>query len=289
MLTALRRAAIAVSAVVALLPITAPAATAGEPAAMIRAAAVAPACPELAPATPIPGTPVRILAVGDSITAACQWQQELDRLLTKAWVPHVITTYAVGGTSCRYWTDKITDVVAAAQPDLAYLYCGTNDNPNDSCYGESCTAWAYRSLVEAIHNYRPAKAWVVPTLIGYSDGTMSPDWLWITNEPRANDTIYSQFLYYTPPATQSWFAGIADVQKMPGTGDYLDGDTCNPATTTCAVHPNAKGYRTIGRIMYDSVAPNLGWPAATALGEPVLCGMYGHRKGGTRPQYTPCN
>jgi hypothetical protein len=45
------------------------------------------------------------------------------------------------------------------------------------------------------------------------------------------------------------------------------------------------GYRTMGRIVYDSIFANQGWPAPT---EPPLCGMYGHRKGTPRPQYIPC-
>jgi hypothetical protein len=155
--------------------------------------------------------------------------------------------------------------------------------------GESATTWAYRYLVETIHGYRNPPPLIVPTLIGYSDGTMAPDWLWITNEPATNDHLWSQMPIYMPPRTSpSWYAGIANIQTMPGTAVYLDGETCNPAVSTCAVHPNATGFRAVGRLMYDAAAGGKGWPPATSLGEPVLCAMSGHRKGYPRPSYIPC-
>jgi lysophospholipase L1-like esterase len=251
---------------------------------------VSPACGDISTSAGVAGAPIKILAMGDSITSACQWQGELDRLLTKAGVPHVITTYAVPGSRCKYWVPNIDTVLATVQPDLVYLYCGTNDDPNEKMYGENATGWSFRYLVERIHTYRPGKpALLVPTLIGYSDGTMAPDWLWATNQPRTNDTLWSQMTRYMPPkASPSWYAGIANIQTMPGTAEYLDGDTCNPSAATCGVHPNAKGYRTIGRLMYDAAAGGMGWRAADSLGEPPPCGLSGHRKGYPRPGYRPC-
>jgi len=238
---------------------------------------VSPACPDISTSAAVSGAPVRILAIGDSITSACQWQAELDRLLTKARVPHVITTYAVGGSRCKYWVPNIGNVLATAQPDLVYLYCGTNDDPNEKMYGETATAWSFRYLAESIHTYRPAKpALLVPTLVGYSDAAIAPDWLWANTEPKTNDILWSQMTRYMHP---SWYAGIANIQVMPGTAEYIGGD---------GIHPNAGGHRTIGRLMYDAAAGGMGWPAAASLGEPPLCGMSGHRKGYPRPAYTPC-
>jgi lysophospholipase L1-like esterase len=244
-------------------------------------ASVSPACGDISTSAGIAGPPVRILAIGDSITWACQWQVELDRLLTKAGVPHVITTYAVPGSRCKYWVPNIDTILATVRPDLVYLYCGTNDDPNEKMYGETATAWSFRYLAERIHTYRPARpALLVPTLIGYSDGTLAPDWLWAVNEPKTNDTLWSQMTRYMPPnANPSWYAGIANIQVMPGTAEYIAGD---------GIHPNAGGHRTIGRLMYDAAAGGMGWPAASSRGEPTPCGLSGHRKGYPRPAYTPC-
>lgn len=244
-----------------------------------------PACPDITPATQPPGTPVRILAVGDSITAACQWQLELSRLLTVAGVPHVIITYAVGGSRCNYWPDKIAAVAAAAQPDVGVLYCGTNDDPAESCYGEVCTRWAFRATIEGIRTYRSPQPAIVPVLIGMSDWSLSPAWS-LAAESQTTDHLWGEMTRYMP----SWYTvdGVAKVDRMPGTATYLDGDGCNPAVSTCGIHPNARGYRTVGRLVYDAAAVTMSWPAATTIGEPVLCGMSGHRRGYPRPVYTPC-
>jgi lysophospholipase L1-like esterase len=233
-----------------------------------------------------PAPPLRILAVGDSITAAGQWQIELGRLLTEAGVPHVITTEALGGSRCDHWPSLLPGILAADQPNLMILYCGTNDDPAEKLYGESATAWSFRYMVETAH---AAGAQVLPALVGYSDGTQAPDWLWVANEPATNDTLWSQMTRYLPPNSSGWFPGIANLQLMPGTAEYIGGDTCNPATATCGVHPNDKGYKTVGRLFYDAAAPGMGWPSATSMGEPPLCGMAGHRKGYPRPSYVPCS
>lgn len=238
--------------------------------------------------------PLRILAVGDSISVggtspgSGRWQDELDRLLMEAGVAHTITTYAVGGTDCYYWTSRIAAILAAAQPDLVIVYCGTNDDPAAVIWGEPKTSWSMRVLIETSHGYRTPPPLVLPTLIGYADPTIAPAGL-PANEAATNDHIYSQLWRYRPPqVTPSWLAGIADVQQMPGTARYLDGDGCDPRTSLCGFHPNARGYKTVGRIMYDSAQAGMGWPTAVSMGEPPLCDMAGHRTGYPRPTYTPC-
>lgn len=224
---------------------------------------------------PAPGraepVPVRILAVGDSITAAGRWQAELDRLLTAAAVPHVIETEALSGSRCNRWPGLMPGILAAHQPDLVVLACGTNDDPNELCYGEPCTGWAWRSIVEQVHTYRPGGALVLPALIQYSDPLIAPDWL-LSFEPRTNDAVYAQWSRYP----SSWFAGLVDLQRVPATADDLDAG---------GVHPTERGYRAYGRLVYDAAAAAMGWPAAT---DPPLCGLYGHRRGYPRPSYTPC-
>lgn len=226
--------------------------------------------------------PLRILAIGDSITVgnstsgSGRWQDELDRLMTKAQVPHVIETEAVSGSRCGYWTDKIDSILTSHNPDLVILNCGTNDDRAQTCWGEPCTDWAWRVIVEAVHNRRPANPIrTLPTLIGYSDPLVNYGDDVLTREPVTNDGIYAQFGRYPT----SWYAGFANVQVMPATATYLDDG---------GVHPTARGYRTIGRIYYDALQGGMGWPTAATLGEPVLCDMYGHRKGYARPSFTPC-
>jgi lysophospholipase L1-like esterase len=236
--------------------------------------------------------PLRILAVGDSITAgntstgSGTWQAELDRLLTAAGVPHVIETEALSGSRCDHWPPLIAGLLAAHHPGLLVFYCGTNDDPNAMIYGEPATGWAFRSVVEAAH---ASGAQVEPVLIGYSDAALAPDWL-LANEPRTNDILWPQMARYLPPNVPSaWFPGVANIQAMPGTAEYLDGDGCDPGVSTCGIHPDAKGYRTVGRLVYDAAAPGMGWPPASAFGEPPLCGMSGHRKGYPRPvPYLAC-
>lgn len=225
--------------------------------------------------------PLRILAVGDSITADGRWQAELDRLLTTNGVLHSIDTEAVGGTSCAWWPTRMAAILAAHQPDLVILYCGTNDDPNRQAYGEPETRWAMRSMIEAAHSYRPGNPpKILPSLIGMSDPMMSPQWL-LDNEYKTVDNLW---VAQTPYRNSGWFAGLLDLQQLPATADYLDGDTCNPATATCSVHPNAKGYRTIGQLAYRAVRASMGWPDTV----PQPCGMYGHRRLYPRPTYTAC-
>lgn len=236
-----------------------------------------PAAPSPSPSpspSPTPST-VRILALGDSITAAGKWQLELDRLLTQAGVPHVIETEAVPGSRCGYWPPRITSVLAAHQPDLVALFCGTNDDPGETAFGESATGWSFRTVAEAVHGYRPANpAKMLPALIGYSDPLVVPDWL-SAYEPRTNDTLWLNMAPYMP---QGWFAGVADFQRLPATATYLDAG---------GVHPLPRGYQAMGRIVYDAARAGMGW-APTAATEPVLCDMYGHRKAYPRPAFTPC-
>lgn len=231
--------------------------------------------------------PVRILTLGDSRSSSGQWQAELSHLLDAAGVPHVISNPAVAGTSCSYWPPQIKGLVNAFQPDLVVLACGTNDNPATMTHGESATSWAFRSVVEAVHAYRPRNpARTLATLVQYSDPILAPGWL-LSNEPKTNDNLYSQMHYYLPPRTRpGWLAGIADLQAIPATATYLAAEPY-PGTPSgqIGIHPTAHGYWYMGRIIYDAARAVMGWPPAT---EPPLCDLYGHRQSYPRPAYTPC-
>jgi lysophospholipase L1-like esterase len=217
---------------------------------------------------------MRVLTLGDSITAAGGWQSELSRLCALVGVTLDVRNVAVPGKRTDYWPDKIAALLTQHDPDLVTLFSGTNDDPYDPIYGEPKTAWSFRSVVEAVHGYRPANPPKLAVgLIQYSDPLIAPDWL-LRNEPMTNDTLWTQMQHYLP---QGWFVGIANFQQIPSTADYLDAG---------GIHPNAFGYRTMGRIVYDAIHDGMGWPACS---EPPLCGMHGHRKGYPRPAYTPCS
>jgi hypothetical protein len=236
--------------------------------------------PSPAPSTtqgPLP--PVKILTLGDSITAGTtdgQWQTTVCSLMASlAGRACQITNPAVSGTSCIYWPSRVQALLDAAQPDVVTFNCGTNDDAAAVIYGESATTWAWRSTVETIHNWRPATL-IVPSWIQYSDPLLTYDWV-LHNEPITNDHIYQEFVRH-----QSWFPAIADFQQIPSTADYLEG-RCDPAVADCGIHPTTKGFAVMGRIEYDAIATGMGWPKSAAL-----CGLYGHRKGYPRPAYTPC-
>lgn len=224
-------------------------------------------------------TTLRIMTVGDSITAGrtsegsgC-WQDELARLCSAyAGVCLDVRNLAVAGTRTTYWPSRIKALLGQHQPDLVTFFTGTNDDVAEMCFGEPATSWAWRSTVEAIHAYRTPPTLIVPALIQYSDPLIAPQWL-LDSQPITNDRIYREWSRYNN--TPGWFAGVCDFQRIPATADYLDDG---------GIHPTARGYRAMGRIVYDAIQAAMGWPACQ---EPPLSGMYGHRRGYPRPPYIP--
>lgn len=217
---------------------------------------------------------IRILTLGDSITEDGAWQDETSRLLFDAKIPNIVINVAVSGTRCSYWPERIDALLATHQPDLVVLACGTNDDPAEMMpWGESRTGWSVRYVIEAVHAYRPLdRAKTLPALIQYSDPLIAPAWL-LANEETTNDHLWAnQYLYLSGPQ----LAGVANLQTIPATADYVSAD---------GIHPVDRGYRAIGRTVYDAARASMGWPAAI---EPPLCGQYGHRRGLPRPTYTPC-
>jgi lysophospholipase L1-like esterase len=182
------------------------------------------------------------------------------------------------GSSCWQLAGQVQRALETYQPDLVVLECGTNDDPTAMAYGEPLTGWSFRATVEAIHQFRPDRPIpIVPVLIQYSDPSRAPRWLWETNEPRTNDVLWTNMRLYRPPFTSApWFAGIADLQRIPSNATYLDGT---------GIHPTPRGHEVIGRIVYDEAAARMGWPPAA---EPPPCGLDGHRPGTAAPAVTPC-
>lgn len=216
---------------------------------------------------------MRILAVGDSKTHDGRWQTELTRLLNLAGITHTISTEAVGGTRTNYWPSRIQGLLTQYHPDLLIFAAGTNDDPTEKSYGEVSTGWAIRSVIEAAH---VAGAKVLPALISYSDPLTAPTWL-LANEPKTNDVLWTNIARYWPPNASGWLAGIVNFQAIPANLTYLDVD---------GIHPNAYGYKVMGRLIYDAAQAGMGWPVCA---EPPTCGMYGRRRGEPIPAYTMCS
>lgn len=210
---------------------------------------------------------VRIFVVGDSISAGCgnnpptTWCGPFDEILTTNQIPHVIGAYAIPGWSCQtLWSQGFRDSVVAFQPDLVVMNCGTNDVPNSQATKDAMgTAW--RSMVEYVKTHTGAM--ILPALIQYSNPEIQDrygrSWL-IPGEKNANDVMYFNWQYYP-----SWFAGVVDLQRVPGDYSYLnDGSD--------GIHPNAFGEKVYAAIFYRAVRGYYGWP--DNVDEP--CGMFGH-------------
>lgn len=221
-------------------------------------------------------TPLRILTIGDSMSEQGIWQDKLSEMLTSSGIPNEIVDVSVGGTNCHYWTSRLTAALQAHNPDLLVISCGTNDDPNQKIWGEPITGWSLRTLIETAYNWRPSnRVKVLTSLIQYSDPKIAPDWL-LSNEPRTNDILYRNMLYY-PRGTI--LAGIADFQYIPSTATYLDSG---------GIHPTDRGYGYMARIAYDAAKGTMGWPELNPEEYPPLCDLYGHRKGFARPSFVPC-
>lgn len=224
----------------------------------------------------IPPSIVKIAAAGDSISEPCLtasgWCGELSATLATQGIHAEISALASGGKRCRWIAERIHAFLAEKQPDILLLNCGTNDNEPtvEYCYGEPCTTWAWRVIVEAA---RAAGVHVGVAFIGYTDQD-APDARG-GNKLRletTNDLLYSQIVKYEVP----WDLALANFQVVPGNPDYLpDG-----------VHPiGPLGSRTYAQIWHAAVAAkSWGWPATGT----TPCGMYGRRIGYPVPTHIPC-
>lgn len=224
------------------------------------------------------GIPLKILVVGDSISVGCEtvplagWCAEFSSLLSKRGVSHSIYGHVHGGWSCAALQPGFAQSFQSRDPDLVIMNCGTNDvpgSPNDPVMGEK-----WRMMVEYAHIYG---AKVLPVFVQYSNPEINAEngraWL-IGGEGNANDTIYNNMQYYQP---YGWFAGIADLQQVPGNWDYLKGGVDG-------IHPSEYGNKVYAALFYRSLRGYYQWPDTV----PVPCGMWGHREIYDAPQYQPC-
>lgn len=229
-----------------------------------------------------PGAPIRILALGDSITAPCAntppggYCGPLGAMLDAASVPHTFISDALPGSDCGYTSANIStfltrDLPSPTADDLVLLDCGTNNIPGPrGSTSANLLGTQWRTIVEAVHNYGVRLG---VSFIGYSNpvnNSAAGSGLPIA-EANANDEIYRNLMLY--PA--SWFAGLADFQQMPGDLDYLD---------TGGIHPVPLGHERMADIWYRALRSTVGWPDSV----PPPCGMWGYRPGGAPPAFTNC-
>jgi lysophospholipase L1-like esterase len=223
---------------------------------------------------------VKIHVVGDSISAGCgenpqaSWCKYLDQLLSDRGIPHTITAQAHGGWTCyRLWTDGYTAAVQAADPDIVIVNCGTNDAPSDPA-GDDRLGWAWRNMVETAWQN---EANVLPVFIQYSatdiQDAAGRSWL-VPGEVRANNAIWANWTLYT---STPLFAGIVDLQRVPGNRTYLKGGTDG-------IHPNDLGNKVYAALMYRGMREHFSWP--NDVTQP--CGMWGYQPGKTPAAYDLC-
>lgn len=254
---------------------------------MIRRVAAVPAvllvaalAPPVSPATARDeAAQVSIMVVGDSISIGCDstplagWCARLSALLAERGIAHSIAGHVMSGRSCGALAAGFSARFDAIQPDVVVLNCGTNDVPN-SAAARALMGERWRSMVEYAWTHG---AHILPVWIQYSNREINDEagrsWL-IPGEGAANDTIYVNMQYYI---SAGWFAGIADLQKVPGDWNYLAGGNDG-------MHPNVFGQGVYAAIFYRALMGYFGWPDDV----PEPCGLWGHREIYDPPAHIPC-
>lgn len=234
-------------------------------------------------AYPSDGESISIMVVGDSISVGCGttpltgWCADLSTLLTERGIAHSIDAHAISGWSCISLAAGFPARFDAIQPHLVIMACGTNDAPSTQAAMDAMGE-KWRTMVEYAWTHRGTRdTRILPVFIQYSDIEINEEngrsWL-LSGEGRANDTIYVNMNLYDPSV---WFAGLADLQRVPGDLNYLIGGTDG-------IHPNQLGNHVYADIFYRAVKDHYGWP--DTVGEP--CGMFGHRWIYWPPPFIPC-
>ena len=238
------------------------------------------------PAPPAAGaTTIQVMVVGDSISTPCTqtpqagWCAALAGHLQAAGVD---TTWAYdvhAGWSCGSLATDLASQVAAAQPDLVVLQCGTNDGTT------AATVRArYNTLISTVRANSSAK--ILAGWVGYSDPEINrkAGRSWLVGdlgegaaEGAANDGIYLSMMDNGVFNGTSQDISLYDLQRIPGNRTYLAGGTDG-------IHPNTLGQATMGAIFYRALRARFGLPDTV----PEPCGMYGHRTIYDAPTFTQC-
>lgn len=196
---------------------------------------------------------VAVLSVGDSLTADTDssptgsYRGELSRLWNLAGQPHTWITAAIGGTKCSWWAGQIEDLIAAHQPDLLVIGCGTNDTAADDTQAD------YTTILDAAQAHGVQ---VVAVLPGVPD-MRAPNMAW----PGIDESMHSARQAELAAIAGRGGVVVADVQRVPATLEWLQPD---------GVHWVSRTEAAVAWLIYDAARVVYGWPVAT---EP--CGLSG--------------
>lgn len=210
-----------------------------------------------------PGGPAVIEIVGDSITVAADvpggWRDVLAELIQTATGSRPrIVYYAAGGWSTAQAQPGFPASMAAWNPDLVLLALGTNDQ-----WDTDGAQQRTQVMIGTVKDWQQQHATQLGvSFISYSVG---PHVAFQPAEAAVNDALYRAYnasgLWASP--APSLYAGLADMQAL--------GADCFDAQ---GVHPNAKGYDSMGHLWYNALRARYGWPA---LPWTPQCAMSGHR------------
>lgn len=212
---------------------------------MRRIAAVALLLVGMLVALPSPSlalSPLRVLAIGDSLTVEPGWRAEFSALAAAAGVDVQIDTYAVRGWGTADVLPGLAAVLVATKPDLVVIAIGTNDAAGADF------ELRYQRILGTILD--ASTALVAPAWMAYSvppaPSTMA------AGEALRNDAEFRCFAargwLASPPAPR--LAGVIDLQPISPTLFVPDG-----------IHLTAAGYAVMGRQVYRGVRAVYGWPA----------------------------
>jgi lysophospholipase L1-like esterase len=224
------------------------------------------------------GGPLSILVVGDSISTGCSdvpvtgWCGRLSALLSARSIEHSIAGHTVAGQSCVTLSYGFAARFDQVQPDVVILNCGTNDAPLTAS-AQNLVGERWRTMTEYAWTHG---AHVLPVFVQYSNEEINEEngrsWL-LPGEGAANDVVYVNMQYYI---SAGWFVGLADLQRVPGDWNYLNGGTDG-------IHPNEFGQNVYAIIFYRAMRGFYGWPDTV----PEPRGMWGHREIYGPPSYIP--
>lgn len=197
-------------------------------------------------------TPLRILAIGDSLTVGYGdpsggWRTEFATLAAAAGVEAHIDSYAVGGWGTTDVLPGLAAVLVATKPDLVVVAIGTND-----AAGGGVDVAGFEVRYQRI----------LGTILDASSALVAPAWMTYSQPPASsvlslgeglrNDAIFRCELargwLATPPAPR--LAGLVDLQPISPSLLAVDG-----------IHLTPAGYQVMGRQIYRGVRVAYGWPA----------------------------
>jgi lysophospholipase L1-like esterase len=195
-------------------------------------------------------TPLRILAVGDSLTVGYgdpsgkAWRGPFTTLATAAGVDVRMSMLAVGGWSTRDVLPQLGAALLATEPDLVVVCIGTNDAKDATLDGFEAR---YASIIATILDLSTAK--MVPCLLQLSALPGNPPLA--AAEARANDIIRGILAA----------RGVFSAGGNPRFAGWADLSTIAPAYLTAdGVHPGRAGYAAMGRQIYRGVRASYEWP-----------------------------